>query len=287
MSVNISEMEFSLFQKFILDKCGIELAPEKAYLIESRLTKILVDLKCNSFGELYRTLQSSHDDKLVQRLIDAITTNETLWFRDKLPWRVMENLLLPQFIEDLKSGKKDRIRIWSAATSTGQEAYSTAMCIDNYLKTKNVQGVSLKQFEIIGTDISRLVLEIAKNGRYDSIAITRGLDKTLKSTYFTQRDNAWEIIPPIKQAVQFHQFNLQNSFASFGTFDIIFCRYVLIYFSDILKTDIIKRMNQSLKVDGTMFLGAYEMCSHLSSMFESKLFENGVYYTKALEKKGV
>ncbi len=287
MDVSLSDMEFQLFKRFIKEKCGIEITEEKAYLIESRLTKILVDSKLSSFGDLYNHIRYSNDDSLVGKLIDAITTNETLWFRDKTPWSVLEEIYLPKYINMLRTGERTMIRIWSAATSTGQEAYSTAICIHNYLKTRFIKDVSLKQFEILGTDISQLVLRVAKNGRYDNISIKRGLDKTLRDRYFTDSGNVWEISEEIKNAVSFKQFNLQNTFTQLGKFDIIFCRYVLIYFSNELKSEIICRMSNNLRDDGVFFLGAYEMCSHLVNCFNSNQLDNGTYYTKIAKKEGV
>ncbi len=287
MDLILSELEFQLFKRFINEKCGIEISDDKAYLIESRLTKILVDSKLSSFGELYNHIRYSKDEKLIGKLIDAITTNETLWFRDKTPWKILEDLYIPKYIDLLRSGERNRIHIWSAATSTGQEAYSTAICIQNYLKTRFVKDITLKQFEIIGTDISSLVLQIAKKGRYDNISIKRGLDKTIRDRYFINQGSVWEIDDEIKQAVSFKQFNLQDSFLHLGKFDVIFCRYVLIYFSNELKFDVINRLFDSLLNDGILFLGAYEMCNYLNNCFTTKQLDNGTYYTKLIEKEGV
>ena len=277
---NISELELLLFQRIIKDKCGIAIGDDKAYLIESRLAKILADSKLSSFGELFCSVYNSKDEKVTQKLIDAITTNETFWFRDATPWKIIEDLYMPQYLDMLRSGKKDKIRIWSAAASTGQEAYSTAICIDRYLRDRFIKDIKLDQFEILGTDISYLVLEIAKKGRYDNISIMRGLDSSIKDKYFKQSGGAWEITDEIKQAVTFKQFNLQDAFVLFGNFDVIFCRYVLIYFSDDLKNDIINKMHGSLNDGGIVFIGAYEVYGGLSPRFESQLYEKGAYYVK-------
>ncbi len=287
MGVALSELEFQLFQKLIMEKCGIEITEDKSYLIESRLSKILIDSKLISFGELYAHIQQSNNAALVGKLIDAITTNETLWFRDKTPWKILEELYMPKFCEQIRSGAKNKIRIWSAATSTGQEAYSTAICIDNYLKLRFIKDVTLEDFEIIGTDISKHVLEIAKRGKYDNIAIMRGLDPSIKSRYFTNVGNAWEISDEIKKAVSFREFNLQNSFYIFGKFDFIFCRYVLIYFSEALKSDIISRLYESLSPNGVLFFGAYELLGSMSTCFYKREYGNGIYYEKLVEKEGM
>ncbi|MGL4791911.1 MAG: CheR family methyltransferase [Anaerotignaceae bacterium] len=276
----LSELEFSLFQKLIQEKCGIDIAPDKAYLIESRLMRILVELGFESYSQLYQYILKESDDKLIDKLISAITTNETLWFRDKSPWEVLKNLYLPKYIEMLRSGEKSKIRIWSAAASSGQEAYSTAICIDNYLKTKFIKDITLDHFEIIATDISRPMLEIARSGRYNNIAMNRGMDENLKHKYFTQSGNVWEIIPEMKAAVKFTQFNLQNSFIFMGQFDIIFCRYVLIYFLQSLIDDTLYKLSTTLKEDGVLFIGNYEFSPYLSKYFNSVSDTLGHYYTR-------
>lgn len=275
----LSEMEFQLFRKLICDKCGIDLTEDKAYLIESRLARIMSDLKMSSFGELYGEIRRSDNPDLIQKVIDAITTNETLWFRDKIPWEILENIFLPKYVEQFRNGEREKVRIWSAAASTGQEAYSSAICIDRYLKNNSIRDVSLEQFEIIGSDISKFALEIAKKGLYDKISITRGLDVGVRGGYFTDIGAVWELDGKIRRAVRFSQLNLQNSFATLGNFDVIFCRYVLIYFSEKLKKDIMVRMSDHLKSDGVFFLGSYEICLD-SGSFVSNSYKNGVYYTK-------
>ena len=277
---NISGLELQLLQKFIKNKCGIEIGDDKAYLIESRLAKILADSGFSSFGELYCSVYDSNDEALTQKLIDAITTNETFWFRDKTPWKIIEDLYMPKYLEMLRSGEKDKVRIWSAAASTGQEAYSTAVCVDKYLRGRFIKDVKLDRFEILGTDISHFALEIAKKGRYDNISIMRGLDSSLKDKYFKKCGAAWEITDEIKQAVTFRQFNLQNKFISFENYDVVFCRYVLIYFSEELRGDIVNKMHGALNDDGILFVGSYEMFENLSLRFESKLYEDGAYYVK-------
>ncbi len=276
----IAPNEMRYFQRLIEDKCGIVISEEKLYLIETRLTKVLADLGLNSFSELYDNVSLGRDSFITQQIIDAITTNETQWFRDKSPWLIIENLLLDRFLKDLRSGRKNKIRIWSAATSTGQEAYSTAMSIDNYLQTRFIRDVSLSDFEITATDISLPVLETAKSGKYDAMSISRGLDRTIKERYFKNVGPVWEIDSRLKKNITFRQFNLKNSFSMLGQFDIIFCRYVLIYFSEELKKDIVTRLGNALYDDGVLFLGAYEMCNQTGNVFSSRLAQDGAYYIK-------
>jgi chemotaxis protein methyltransferase CheR len=276
----ISENEFSLFRDYIIKNSGIVISPAKAYLIETRLSKLMLDAKTDSFEEFYRYIIANTDPLMPQKIINAITTNETLWFRDGAPWKVLEEILLPNLVEALLSGKKNRVRIWHAAVSTGQEVYSAAMCVNNYLVKKRVKGVSLSDFHFFATDISSRVLEIAKKGRYDAISMMRGMNDDYKSKYFIQNGSAWDIDQKIRDAIQFERFNLQNDYIKFGTFDIIFCRYVLIYFSDELKREIVRKMANSLAEGGILFTGNYALYDLFIDEYIARHYGNLTYYTK-------
>ncbi|SFH51605.1 MCP methyltransferase, CheR-type [Tindallia magadiensis] len=277
MTASLSNREFSLFQKYIEDQCGIAIGDEKAYLIESRLTKLLIESKLNSFEELYKMLYNKNDPKLSEKVIDAITTNETLWFRDKTPWIILEKELMAEYISMIRNtGKK--IKIWSAAASSGQEAYSTVIAVDQYLKRHRIKDVGLKDFEIVGTDISAPVLEIAKMGRYDPISIMRGLDPKLKEEYFINEGRVWTVKDEIKKHVKFRKFNLQNSFHSLGKFDMIFCRYVMIYFSQDFKKEMTKKLASALQEKGVLFIGNSEIFPNYKEYFEAKHVDKGIYY---------
>ncbi|MCL2440570.1 MAG: protein-glutamate O-methyltransferase CheR [Treponema sp.] len=280
LQCSINEHEFMLFKKYIANIGGIIISSEKAYLIETRLSKLMLDAGAKSFEEFYTQIISSSDPGVSQKIINAITVNETMWFRDNMPWNVLERVMLPAFIEDILSGRKTKIRIWSAAVSTGQEIYSAVMCIDDYLTKNNIKGVSLKDFEFFATDISSRVLETAKNGRYDKINIMRGLNEYYRTKYFKNNDSAWDIDPKIKDTVNFEHFNLQENFNSFGVFDVIFCRYVLIYFSEELKKEIIQKMRDSLVNEGLLFTGNYVLYDLFKDDFDTKPYSNSTYFTK-------
>jgi chemotaxis protein methyltransferase CheR len=277
---SIGEDEFLLFRGYIENNCGICIPPEKAYLIETRLSKLMLDAGAESFGEFYKILTSSSDLQMKQKVIDSITTNETLWFRDADPWNYMEAVLLPRLVGDLASGRKRRVRIWSAAAATGPEIYSTAICVDNYLQNNRTPGVCLSDFEFFATDISSRALEIAKKGRYDRISIKRGLSEHYKTKYFVQNESAWDIDPKIRDAVRFANFNLQNSFTGFGLFDIVFCRYVLIYFADDLKKEIITKMEGALTDGGVLFTGNYVLYEFFKDIFDVGHYGNTTYFSK-------
>jgi len=272
--------EYVLFRDFILKHSGIVIPPEKTYLIETRLSRLMAEAGYEDFGKFYTYVVSGRDPLLPQKIINAITTNETLWFRDATPWRVLEEFVLPPLVKAMMSGEKSRIRIWLSAVSTGQEAYSTAMCVDNYLKTNNIRDISLSDFDFFATDISSRVLDYAKRARYDGISITRGLSEYYRDRYFTKNGMAWELDPRIKQAIRFRQFNLHQDYSEFGIFDVIFCRYVLIYFSEEKKREIINKLYNALDSRGVLFTGNYALYELFADKYDANHFKNLTYYTK-------
>lgn len=282
---SVNEEEHSLFQHYIEEISGITIPPEKAYLFETRLTKLMLDYGTESFCEFYQYIKNHPSKSLQQKIIDSITTNETLWFRDVLPWTVLEQIYLPRYIHDLRSGAKTRIRIWSAASSTGQEIYSIVMCIQKYLVDHRITDIQLSHFEFLATDISNRVLEIAKEGRYDQISMSRGLPEEYKSQFFTEQNNSWEIDPSIKKAVRFRQSNLIHDFQAFGSFDVIFCRYVLIYFNDQIKRELMMKFIRSLKVEGIFFTGSYTLYNMMCDYLTAKHYQNLTYYIKEGEQR--
>ena len=277
---SISTDEFLLFRDYMKKNSGIVVPPEKAYLFETRLSKLMVDVGFENFTDFHHYLVSGDDPLMREKIINAMVNNETKWFRDEAPWSVMEKILLPRLVGMLLSGQKKQVRIWCAAVSTGQEVYSTAMCIDNYLSTRRIKGVSLDNFEFFATDISSRVLDIAKKGRYDKISIMRGLNDYYRTKYFTGEGSAWVIDQKIRGSVKFQQFDLQNDFRSFGLFDIVFCRYVLIYFSDDLKRKIIAKIRDALCDDGVFFAGHTALYEWIEGGFISNYYENLTYYIK-------
>lgn len=283
MNIDLSENEFELFRDYIRESCGIEIAPEKAYLIETRLTKILAESKLPTYEALYSHIMSSDDKAMAERIIDAITTNETLWFRDASPWKVLTEVCLPRYVADLRSGVKSKVRIWSAAASTGQEAYSIAMCIDDYLHRNAIRDVRLAQFEILATDISKGALDIAQRARYDPISIRRGLSDQYRDAYFVSEGTAWQLCDKIRERVRFERFNLQNDISGFGMFDIVFCRYVLIYFSAALKRDLVSRIHRAMARDGYLFTGNYIIYDLFYGLFDTLQHGDASYYQKSLK----
>ena len=281
-SGTISEKEYLLFRDYIQTNSGIIITPEKAYVIETRLSGVIAQTGLNSFSDFYEMLRTCNDPKMKQKVINAITNNETMWFRDKTPWKLLVDIVLPKLIEDLQTKKKNKIRIWSAAASTGPEIYSTVMCIDNYLSQKRITGVSLSDFDFLATDISSEALETAKKGRYNTISIKRGLSDYYREKYFINKGPAWEIEPRIREVVDFVQFNHQDSYIKFGKFDIVFLRYILLYFNDDLRRDIVFKMYRTLADDGVLFTGTYVLYELFGDLFEMNRYENMTYFTKKM-----
>ena len=288
MLCSINEREFELFKDLIAEKSGIELKPEKAYLIETKLTTLMIESGAETFSEFYDYIVSGVDTEITDKIIEAITVNETMWFRDDTLWSFIKEETLPKLTQEFTSGKRDKVRIWSAAVSTGQEAYSMAMCVDNYLSKisrSDATNIELSNFEIFATDISGRVLNIAKKGRYDRISMSRGIDDFYKTWYFDERNLGWNIDEKIKDSVKFQKFNLKDSYDDFGKFDIIFLRYVLIYFSDELKRMVLEKMCEALTDNGILFTGNYVLFELMSEYFDINHYGNLTYYTKKLVTK--
>jgi len=270
-SGSISPQGYDCFRKYLEKESGISLSDNKQYLVASRLGKLLEREKFTKIEELVTALErSGRVSKLREEVINAMTTNETLWFRDSHPFKILKELILPQM-------DKRPVRIWSAASSTGQEPYSISMVLEEY---KQFKPGALKPGEkIIATDICTNILQHAKQAEYDSLAIARGLSPDNQNRYFEKlSDSVWKVKPHISSRVEFKHLNLIDSFTTLGKFDVIFCRNVLIYFTAETKLDILKRMHASLNPGGYLFLGGSEALSGLSSMFDIVQCHPGIVY---------
>ncbi len=268
----LTNEEFNLFRKLIEENSGITLGDAKSYLVESRLRPLLKAAGCSTFREFY---QKALDRKTgwIDKIIDAMTTNETLWFRDRNPFIILRDKLLPELAE---TSKRRKVRFWSAGCSTGQEPYSIAITIYEYCAKH--PNTNPSRFEILGTDISPSALFIAIAGRYEGLGISRGMDQSILPKYFKKDGKAYVIKDEIKSLVRFKQFNLQNSFTLLSKFDVIFCRNVAIYFSDEFKRELFKKFHQALHPKGYLFLGSAENLRGLSSDFEALEYKHSFYY---------
>ncbi len=270
MTLQITADEYRQFREMLESSSGIMLGEGKEYLIASRLRRLLDSQGLKSINDLLRKL--SLDRALQEQVIDAMTTNETLWFRDEHPYRVFRERLLPELAEARRP-----LKIWSAACSTGQEPYSLSIEIEEFRKL--YPGKLASGERILATDISPSSLAAAKQGVYQQLAIRRGMsDKHLKS-YFHPRDgDCWQIDEKIKSRVDFRSQNLQQNFSALGKFDVIFCRNVLIYFSGDLKYDILRRMHGLLNPGGYLVLGASESMNNLGEYFDMVQCHPGIIY---------
>ncbi|MBD3346537.1 MAG: chemotaxis protein [Chitinivibrionales bacterium] len=277
MSVKIDPTEFRLMRDYIEQQCGIHVGDEKMYLVETRLTTLMAEQGCSDFRELHRKALSDSSNKLRDKIVDAMTTNETLWFRDSAPFTILRSVL-KEMAEDLNAGKRREIRIWCAACSTGQEPYSIAM-LAKELERQNSKFPPAT-VKILATDISPTALFLAMSGRYDSFAISRGLSEEYKSRYFSFDGKVWTIDNKIKSMVTFKKLNLQDRFDNLGKQDIVFCRNVLIYFSDDFKRDILQKIHDMLSPGGLLFVGASESLMNYSKGYRMIREGRGIYYRK-------
>lgn len=272
----IESNEFVLLRDFIEKHCGIHLDENKTYLIETRLITLMIEQGCKTYTEFYYKAKNDLTNALREKIIDAMTTNETLWFRDSSPFVSIQKHFLPHYAKEIASGKKTKIRIWSAASSTGQEIYSIAMLILDFCRTQTI--LRPEHFELLATDISSTVLFIAKAGRYDAHIISRGLPDEQRSRYFKNDGKVWIISDIVKQLVTFRKLNLQEDFTSLGRMDLILCRNVLIYFSEEFKKDLLKRFASLLRPSGYFFVGSSESISNYSNEYTMHNFEKSLYY---------
>ena len=267
----ISHQEYIEFCSFLESSCGIVLGENKQYLVNSRLKRLIKDHGLDSLSSLVAILKAGNNPRLRDHTIDAMTTNETSWFRDNYPYEALKSVIVPTL---LKQGKR-LIRIWSSAASSGQEPYSIAIVLD---ELQRQQLANKFEVEILATDISPTMLNDARQGIFDSISIARGLSPERKQRYFSNTDGFWQIKEDLKKKIAFKEANLLSSFNMHGKFDVIFCRNVLIYFSVPIKQDIINRMAQCLNPGGYLFLGGTESAINYTDRFESIRHLNGIVY---------
>jgi len=267
-------LDFEQFRIFLEKTCGILLGANKQYLVSSRLNKLMEQQKITTLGELVSRIQTQPRSGLREQVVDAMTTNETLWFRDTYPFEVLKSRVLPEMI---KAYPAQRLRIWSAACSSGQEPYSLAMTLDEFERSN--PGQLKGGAQIVATDLSGSMLTACKAAEYDSLAIGRGLSPDRLQRYFDSKGTGrWAVKAPIRNRVEFRPLNLLDSYAALGKFDIVFCRNVLIYFSAEVKKDILKRIHATLKPGGYLFLGASEALNGLPELYQMVQCSPGIIY---------
>lgn len=257
----MDSIEYQYLANLVLEQSGLSLGAGKEYLLEARLVPVAQSWGLSGIPELVRGLRNG-DQRLRAAVVEAMTTNETLFFRDKTPFDELREKLLPPLLASRQATK--RLRIWSAAASTGQEAYSLAMM----LRDSFPDIADSWRIEIIGTDISTQALTKAQAGVYTQFEVQRGLPIQLLMKHFQQVPEGWRVSDKLRPWIQFKKLNLVESFTFLGLFDIIFCRNVLIYFENDLKKSILDRMDKQLSKDGCLILGAAESVIGVTDTFE-------------------
>ncbi len=266
----MTPLDFDYLRAFLKERSGLTLSPEKQYLVESRLQPVARKAELKDIGELVQRLRQRREDALASVVVEAMTTNETSFFRDKLPFEHFRSLIMPELLA--ARGHRKHIRIWCAAAAAGQEPYSLAMI----LKEMGCQLGDVR-VDILATDLSTEILEKARMGIYSQFEVQRGLPIQMLVKYFSKLGEMWQIAPEIRSMVQFRPFNLMRNFASLGTFDLVFCRNVLIYFDQPTKIDVLDRLAGAVAHDGYLCLGAAETVIGLTSSFKAIPERRGLY----------
>ena len=267
-SAQISEIlpeNYRFLQAHVYSQVGIVLEDNKHYLFESRLAPIVQQFSLGSINNLCTLLLSKRNPEIGKQVVEAMTTNETYFFRDPAQYEVIRTVLLPRLIEERKVTRK--LRFWSAASSTGQEAYSLAMLLLN-------EGLNDWNIQILGTDFATKVVERANAATYQQLEVNRGLPVALLLKYFRRSGLEWQLTEPVKKMARFETIDLRKSMRTLGPFDLVFCRNVMIYFDNKTKMEIMKELHSTMFRGGWLLLGTTEAASGLEEWFERKTVGN-------------
>ncbi|MFZ2725600.1 MAG: protein-glutamate O-methyltransferase CheR [Methylococcaceae bacterium] len=270
----ITALEFEQISKLLHDQCGIYLHKDQDYLVQTRLSDFAQSLGLTTFSQLLLRLQVE-PDRLLPTVINLMTTNETLWFRDSSCWNALEKKILPELLKKIERGYD--IKIWIAGCSTGQEAYSLAILIDELCQAKKKPELA-RQFSIRAMDISQTALQSARLATYNTFEINRGLSLARRNKYFEQtQQQTWVLRPNIRLRVHFDTINLTRNFSHLGKFDLILCRNVTIYFTPTVRSQILSTMVTMLTAEGALLLGATESLWQQRNNFKTVEFEGCIY----------
>jgi chemotaxis protein methyltransferase CheR len=278
--IAITPQEFFLYSDFLESECGITLNINKTYLLEERLSKLIMENQCKTFGEFFLKAKSAATKDLRMQIVDAMTVNETLWFRDEGPYHLLRDKLFPELNAELAAMKRINVRIWSAACSTGQEPYSMSIMAHEAARLHDCAHLLQPgRLSIVASDISPTALNSAKAARYDNMAMTRGMWPDVEKRYFTpQDDKSFVVKDAVRSLVRFEQFNLKLPFITLGRFDVIFIRNVSIYFSLEFKKELYQKIAQALNPGGYLVIGSSETLLGISDDFELMEHERTRYY---------
>jgi chemotaxis protein methyltransferase CheR len=266
-------LECQRLREIVHDLCGLSLGEEKAYLLEHRLEPVVRAAGCGSFAEFLAKLAGPVGASLREPIIEAITTKETSFFRDRHPFEAFRHTILPDLADVVRqrraTGKRNPARIWCAAVSTGQEAYSLAMLIDDYRLSARGQDLEAADFAILATDISAEALATARSGQYNEQSM-RDVPQHFRDRYFQPTQHGWVISDELRRLIEFRRVNLMDKVLALGMMDVIFCRNVLIYFDDAARRRICERLADLLTPGGYLVLGAVENLYAVSARFASE-----------------
>lgn len=272
-TVRIKADEIQLLTKYIYSLSGIHIEASKAYLLETRLGRLLEAEKCASYSEFYHKAKAGGSKVLEKKIVDAITTNETLFFRDANPFELLKHKILPEVIDRQASKSiSTPIRIWSAACSTGQEVYSIAIVI------KELLGNTRMNVKLTGTDLSDAAIQQASYGSYNKFEIERGLPQASLQRYFKADGANWKIKDELRAMAVFRKFNLMHPFSAMGKFDIIFCRNVAIYFTLEDRMKLFNKIADVLEPDGFLIIGSTESLTGVCPRFVPKRHLKSIFY---------
>ncbi|WP_298261858.1 protein-glutamate O-methyltransferase CheR [Bradyrhizobium sp.] len=271
----MTPLDYEFLRKLLKERSGLDLSADKQYLVESRLVPLARKANLAGITDLVLKMKAGAAEPLIAEVVEAMTTNETFFFRDKTPFDHLKDTMLPAVLQ--ARAARRTLRIWCAASSTGQEPYSIAMCLKG-------MGAALAgwRIDIVATDLSQGVLEKSKAGIFSQFEVQRGLPIQLLVKHFTQVGDMWQLNADIRSMVQHRQLNLLQDFSHLGTFDIIFCRNVLIYFDQDTKAVIFERMSRLVEGDGFLVLGAAESVVGISDAFKPYPDRRGLYRPNAM-----
>jgi chemotaxis protein methyltransferase CheR len=266
----MTEADFDFLRGFLKQRSGLAMTAEKRYLVESRLGPVCRRLNLGDLHDLVAVLKLGRDGAAERAVVEAMTTNETFFFRDRTPFDLFRDVLLPQVLQ--RNASRRRLRIWCAAASTGQEPYSLAMLLQ-----EAAPRLAGWQVEIVATDLSTEVIERAKAGIYSHFEVQRGLPVQWLIKHFAQVGENWQISQSLRAMVDYRQLNLLNAFDGLGQFDVVYCRNVLIYFDAPTKADILNRIAACLAPEGALVLGAAETVIGLTDRLQPNPEQRGLY----------
>jgi chemotaxis protein methyltransferase CheR len=270
MTTPLLPLSFETLANLLKTKSGLIIGMDKLYLLETRLSALIKREKLTDLNGLAERLRRPGSDALGREVVEAMTTNESFFFRDDKPFQHFRNQALSRLVNARPPGSQ--LRVWSAASSSGQEAYSLAMIV-----AESSAALAGRKVEIVGTDIAREQLARAKEGVYSQFEVQRGLPVQMLMRYFKKEDASWRISDAIRNMVQFRDYNLLSDLRALGKFDVVFCRNVLIYFDQPTKTRVLEAIAGLMPPDGLLYLGGAETVLGITTRFAPLPNERGVY----------